>query len=166
MPLGRRVEVLSFRRGKTLTRSGWVIGTFSHIAEPLSGQSTQLLSQFHRAAIRLSPRALIPSPQPRAQSCGEEVLNRLVDSRRVSTFEHLKQIVCGYQGMHPAEVLGSIARLDKVAVKALLQLRVFKVHDAPLSGALVKMAGTAAGTPAPPDELVRSSCGHASLTMR
>ena len=147
-------------------RSGWFMGDFCCDFESLPCQLTQLFSKFNRCGIRPGTGVLIPPAQFRAQSCGEKVLNRLVDSCGVSPFEHLIKIVCGDQGTDPAQVLGSITRLDKVAVIALLQLRVFKVHDAPLSGGLVKMAGTAAGTSAPPDELVRSSCGHASLTMR
>jgi len=142
------------------------MGNFYCDFESLPRQLAQLLPKFNRRGIRPGTGALIPPAPPRAQSCGEKVLNRLVDSYRVSTFKHLIKIVCGDQGMDPAQVLANITRLDKVAVITLLQLRIFKVQEVPLSSGLIKMAGLAAGTPPPPDELVRSSCGHASLTVR
>ena len=141
------------------------MGDFCCDFESLPRQLTQLLSKFNRRGIRPGTGVLVPPAQLRAQSCREEVLNRLVDSGRVSPFKHLIKIVCGDQGMDPAQVLGNIARLNKVAVITLLQLCVFKVHEASLSGGWVKMAGRRRGSGAP-DGLVRCSCGHASLTVR
>ena len=105
------------------------MGDFWCDFKPLPRQLTQLLSKFNRRGIRPGTGVLVPPAQLRAQSFREKVLNRLVDSCRVSPFKHLVKIVCGNQGVHPAEVFGSVARLNKIAVVALLQLCVFKVHD-------------------------------------
>ena len=134
--------------------------------ESLPRRLTQLLSNFNRCGIRFGTGTLMPPAQFRAQSRSEEVIYRLVDSGRVRPFKHPVKIMCGDQGTDPAQVLGSITRLDKVAVITLLQLRIFKVQEAPLSDGLIEMVGTAAGTSPPPDELLRSSFGHASLTVR
>jgi len=128
-----------------LTRSTWVIIHFIYFFEPLSSQSAQLFSKFNRCGIRFGTGPLVPLAQPRAQSRREEVLHRLVDSCGVRPFEHLKQIVCADQGTDLAQVPGNLTRVEQVAVIALLQLCIFKVHDAPSSDGLAKMAGTGGG---------------------
>jgi len=50
--------------------------------------------------------------------------------------------------------------------RTLVQLRILKLQEAALSGGLVEMVGMAAGTSGPRDEVVRSSFGHALLTVR
>src|SRR2546425_8212037 len=57
------------------------------------------------------------------------MLNGLVDSWRVTPFNHPKPIVCRYQSTNLTQFIGSTARLRKVALKARLQLCVGEIHD-------------------------------------
>jgi hypothetical protein len=54
------------------------------------------------------------------------MLNRLVNSCGVRPYEHLKQAVCGHEGTDLTQAFRSIARFVKVAVIALLQLRILE----------------------------------------
>jgi hypothetical protein len=44
----------------------------------------------------------------------------------VRPYEHLKQAVCGHEGTDLTQVFGRIARLVRIAVMALLQLRILE----------------------------------------
>lgn len=115
------------------------MGDFCWNFESFPRQATQMISKFDCGVIRSGSGLLIPAAQFRAQSCGEKMLHRLVDSGRVIPFEHLIKIMCGDQSTDLAQVPGSITGLDKVAVITLLQLGVLKVHDASLSVGLARM---------------------------
>jgi hypothetical protein len=88
--------------------------------ESLSGQLTQLLSKLNCCGIRISTRALVPVPQHRTQRWQEEMLNHLVDPRRVRPFHQPKQIVCGYQSTNLPQFIGVIGKRRKVAVVTIL----------------------------------------------
>jgi hypothetical protein len=104
------------------------MGNVRGVFEFLSSQSVQLISQLNCCSILVCVRALVPAAQLRTQLWQEELRNRLMDSRRMRPFKHLKQIVHAYQRADLAQCIGKAASFRKVALITFLQLRVREIH--------------------------------------
>jgi hypothetical protein len=98
------------------------------IVELFSRQRAQTVSQRNSGGIFIRAGTLIPAAQPRTQLRREEMLNRLMDSRRVSPFKHLEHLAYGYQSPDLTQFIGKTATLGKVLFITLLQLRICEIH--------------------------------------
>jgi hypothetical protein len=112
-------------------RSGWVKGNLWRAFEPLSRQTTQLISKFNRNGIHLQTGALIPMAQGWAHFGREEVANRFMHPGRVNPFEHCKPVVGGNDGIDGTQIAQRIANFAEMGVITLLQLQILKNHNAP-----------------------------------
>ena len=108
--------------------------------------------------------APIPLPQPGAQLWQKELINRLVDSRGVRSFNHLEKIVCRDQSTHLAHLIRETDHCLKGAVVTVLQLWIIEIHDGKASPSH-RFCSLVSPRLRPSSTLAASSCKDSAFAM-